>query len=54
VLYTICKDALLRAGRDIPWLAVRLLPAIGTLTPATLSILGDLERYLTWALIESE
>lgn len=39
---------------DIPWLAVHLLPAIGTLPPATLPILGDLERCLTWALIESE
>jgi len=48
------RPAALAEPPDIPWLAVHLLPAIAALPPATLPILGDLERCLAWALIESE
>jgi hypothetical protein len=39
---------------DIPWLAVNVLPHAMQLPPATRSVLGDLDRCLAWALIESE
>ena len=43
-----------REPPDLPWLAVHLLPYIAALSPETLMMLGDLERCLAWALIESE
>ena len=48
------RPAMLAEPPDIPWLAVHLLPTITTLPPATLAVLGDLERCLAWALIESK
>ena len=43
-----------REPPDLPWLAVYVLPYTLTLPPETVTMLGDLERCLAWALIESE
>jgi hypothetical protein len=48
------RPAVLDEPPDIPWLAVHLLPRIAELPPALLPVIGDLERCLAWALIESE
>jgi len=39
---------------DLLWLAVYALPYTRALPPKTVTMLGDLERCLAWALIESE
>jgi hypothetical protein len=43
-----------REPPDLPWLAVYVLPYALALPPETVTTLGDLERCLAWALIESE
>jgi hypothetical protein len=48
------RPAALAEPPDIPWLAVNLLPHAAALSPEALMTIGDLERCLAWALIESE
>ena len=48
------RPATLAEPPDIPWLAVNVLPAAMLLPAADIPVLGDLERCLAWALIESE
>lgn len=38
----------------VPWLAVLTLPAMFTLPPEQVMMLGDMERCLAWAVIEQE
>ena len=43
-----------REPPDLPWLAVYVLPHALALPPETVTMLGDLDRCLAGALIESE
>jgi hypothetical protein len=45
------RPATLTEPPDIPWLAVNVLPHAMWLPPATMPVLGDIERCFAWALI---